>query len=431
MTIIVMINALIMSIGIASILSIIRFKKIEKKKLIYISFGLFVMFNNQSVSVMYFNQLLAVVLIGIFEYLDNGNFYRGMITGGVALIICRISSSFIGPFIDMESIFNNTLGETILTLLTIMLAIVISFFVKRLYIMLKEYSLNNISWKVISIMLILIVGGLSVYIAVIPKGQIINKDGDIINYYNGSTFTIYLLILMGLIYVLGNKFKEEIIYKQKLKETENLKEYTSSLENMYEDLRKFRHDYINIISSIVGYIDDNDMNGLKNHVYTNIIPLEQIMNKNNTRLHLLKNIRVSELKGTVSSKLIRAQELNINVTIDIMEEIENIDEDIVKTCRIIGILLDNAIEECETIEGSYLNFGIIKHKTSIDFIIENSCRETIEPIYILNSKGFSTKGKNRGLGLHILEELVQESEKIFLDTIVENKKFTQVLTLMR
>ena len=98
-------------------------------------------------------------------------------------------------------------------------------------------------------------------------------------------------------------------------------------------------------------------------------------------------------------------------------------------CRIIGILIDNGIEECDTIENSYIAFGIIKNSSSIDVIVANSCRENIEPIYILNSKGFSTKGNNRGLGLAILEELVEDNSNLILDTILQKGTFTQILTV--
>lgn len=431
MTIASMVSALIMSIGISILLNIIRFKRIEKTKFIYISFGLFLMFNNSLGNVIYLNQLLSIVFIGMFEHLDNGSFFKGIITGGVALILCMITSSLISPFVKFQSVINNEFLQILLILITVILAIIMAFFVRKIYIILKEYNLNNISWKVVCVILIFIVGALSTYIAVFPKGEIAGQEGQYIVAYNGSTFVIYLVILMALIYVLGNKLKNEITYKQKLKEAENLKEYTSSLENMYEDLRKFRHDYVNVLSSIVGYIDDEDMEGLRTHLYTNILPLEKKISKNNTKLHLLKKIKIPELKGLISSKLIRAQELGINVSVDILEDIENIHGCIVTICRSLGILLDNAIEECETMEDAHLNFGVIKGNTSIDFIIENTCRENIEPIYILNSKGFSTKGKDRGLGLSILEELLEENENIILDTIVENKTFTQILVIMR
>ncbi len=424
------INAVIMAIGIAFISNIIAFKNMDKKKLLYMSFGLFIIFINESSGIFYFSNLLAIILIGIFEYLDEGKFLKGLIIGSIGLIISMVTSSIVISFIDLKSIMNNKYIRLFTTFSIMIIAIAMTFILRKIYLLLKDYRVDNISWKVVSIILVLIVGILSAYISTIPIATIAGENDQFTIIYNGSSFSLYLILLLGMLYVLWKKLNDEIIYKQKLKESEYLKEYTDSLEEMSEDLRKFRHDYVNIISSMVGYIDDNDVEGLKDHIHNNIIPLERRINKDNTKIHLLKNIKIPQLKGLISSKIIRAQELNINVSIEIMDEIKDIKLDIINVCRIIGILLDNAIEECEIIEGSYLKFGILKNISSMDFIISNSCRENIEPIYKLNSKGFSTKGKNRGLGLAIVDELIEKNNNIVLDTIIENKVFTQILTIM-
>ena len=58
---------------------------------------------------------------------------------------------------------------------------------------------------------------------------------------------------------------EKAIFEQEYKEKEytQLKEYTDLLENVSTDLRKFKHDYINILLTLGGYIDEGDLNGLK------------------------------------------------------------------------------------------------------------------------------------------------------------------------
>ena len=117
---------------------------------------------------------------------------------------------------------------------------------------------------------------------------------------------------------------KEIEYKSKKEQLQNLKDYTNSLEKVYTDMRKFRHDYINILSSIVGYIEDNDMEGLEEHFYKNIMPLGEGIKNNNFRIGLLKNIEIVELKGLLSSKIIGAQGKGIDVFIDISEKINYI-----------------------------------------------------------------------------------------------------------
>lgn len=54
-----------------------------------------------------------------------------------------------------------------------------------------------------------------------------------------------------------------------------LQEYTNQIENMYSSLRSFKHDYSNIMLSMSGYIEANDMDGLKEYFDKEILPLSK------------------------------------------------------------------------------------------------------------------------------------------------------------
>ena len=47
----------------------------------------------------------------------------------------------------------------------------------------------------------------------------------------------------------------------------------------------------------------------------------------------------------------------------------------------------------------------------------------------INKKGFSTKGKNRGYGLHIVNKLVKSSDDIFFKQSISNSKFLSELKI--
>lgn len=47
----------------------------------------------------------------------------------------------------------------------------------------------------------------------------------------------------------------------------SLKEYTSQIEAMYKSVRAFKHDYVNILTSISGYLEAKDYDKLE--VYFN------------------------------------------------------------------------------------------------------------------------------------------------------------------
>ncbi|WP_455822597.1 sensor histidine kinase [Clostridium butyricum] len=209
-----------------------------------------------------------------------------------------------------------------------------------------------------------------------------------------------------------------------------MQEYTSNLEKLYTEMREFRHDYINILSSIIGYIENKDICGLEVYFNNKIIPLGKGIETNNFKIGHLKNVKILELKGILSSKLIRAQELGIDVFIDIMEDITRIDIDIVDLCRIVGILIDNAIESALISTNRSLKVAIVNKNKSTIIAIINSCPENTPPIYKLFEKGFSTKGRNRGLGLSNLKELISNYNNCSLDTIVEHGEFIQNLEIV-
>lgn len=246
---------------------------------------------------------------------------------------------------------------------------------------------------------------------------------------NGILILIFSLLLVVIIYTLFNSMKRDIEAKSKEIQLIQMKEYTNSLEKLYNDMRAFRHDYINILGSIVGYIEDDDMTGLKDHFNQNIIPLSKSMESNNFKIGLLKNLMIPELKGIVSSKLIRAQELGIDIFIEIIEEIDKISINIIDLCRVIGILLDNAIEAAEECDKPFVKLAIVKKQNAVVIVLINSCREGIPPIHKLYQRGFSTRGENRGLGLNNVREILNKYSNAILDTSVSSMEFNQYLEI--
>ena len=57
---------------------------------------------------------------------------------------------------------------------------------------------------------------------------------------------------------------KEVRIKNTKKECEQWKAYAESLEGMFVEVMKFKHDYVNILSSISEYIRIKDIKGLEN-----------------------------------------------------------------------------------------------------------------------------------------------------------------------
>lgn len=245
-------------------------------------------------------------------------------------------------------------------------------------------------------------------------------------YYALVLSTLMFTTFVASLYLIYSLYSERIkTLKLRNRELEinQLKQYTTQIEHMYRDVRKFRHDYINILGTMTGYFQEKRYDDLKCYFDDYIIPLREKVDSDLMRFSDLANIEQLEIKGIVTSKLLQARELGIDVFVDICEPI-SLNIDIIDAVRLIGILLDNAIEAAIDSSETKLRFGLIKKEHMDIIIVSNTFREKI-PIYNFNKEGFTTKGIDRGLGLDNLREIVNNYYNMTNDMLYENEFFTQ------
>lgn len=154
--------------------------------------------------------------------------------------------------------------------------------------------------------------------------------------------------------------KEEKIKALK-REYENFDIYVSSLEQTNKEMAKFRHDYLNILLGLRGYIEESDWKGLKKYFEEGILNFEKKAILNNAIVNNLQNLHIGGLKGLIISKCNKAIEENIGIFVEIPFHIHHISSDILDLNRILGIFLDNAIENSVDDKMNEINFAII-HK---------------------------------------------------------------------
>ena len=82
-----------------------------------------------------------------------------------------------------------------------------------------------------------------------------------------SFIVVYTLLTIGIIYELLKSIRKSYESAKKVEYLENLNKYTENLEIMYNNLRIFKHDYVNIMASMVGYFEENRYDDLKTFFY--------------------------------------------------------------------------------------------------------------------------------------------------------------------
>lgn len=271
---------------------------------------------------------------------------------------------------------------------------------------------------------------LFIFLFNIVIGEYIGYSRNIIT-FNCILFACYFIISTVLIINIIKAHMEKVDIEMRQDSYNRLQEYTNQIENMYSSLRSFKHDYSNIMLSMSGYIEANDMEGLRDYFDKEILPLSKNITKNTAHINQLINIKTTELKSIISSKLLYAIELNINVSIEVTDEVTSIPMDTLDLCRVIGIFLDNAIEATLETDRPTIRFALINLDTEYIFIISNTFLEKGIPYATLSKPNVSTKGVNRGIGLYNAHEIIAKYNHIFLDTEIKNKSFVQRLQISK
>ncbi len=198
--------------------------------------------------------------------------------------------------------------------------------------------------------------------------------------------------------------------------------YNDSLRSTLFELRRFRHDWANNLVVINSMIKMNRYNELRQYMSELIAQCSAHAGAQ------ILDIKNAGLFGILSAKISLARELGISVDLNVSGEIENIPGvKISELCEVVGIFMDNAIEEaCKG--DKTISVALNNNTDFIELSISNKCAKppNIHKIYL---EEYSTKGKNRGIGLTIAKNILSKYKNILHITTFENNVFTQTLEI--
>ena len=260
----------------------------------------------------------------------------------------------------------------------------------------------------------------------------LNSEG--ISEYAKYTMFIFIPILLIIFFYLTFKSqlaaKEEINQLQKT-QLDNLAVYTEEIEKMYQTLRGFRHDYQNILLSLQESIDTKDIEQIE-QVYQEILASENVRLVRQieaTNINELANIRNSAIKSVMFWKITQARDRKIAVEVEIKEEIPDLPMASLHFIRIFSILIDNAMEEAKLTVNPRISIAFFVNQGDIIFAISNSTLLTSMNISQLKKPGYTTKGRNRGVGLSNVDEILKQYDFCYLETELADGVFLQTLTM--
>ena len=209
---------------------------------------------------------------------------------------------------------------------------------------------------------------------------------------------------------------------------ESAEAYNNTLRILHDNVRGFKHDFDNIVTTIGGYIKTNDMEGLKNY-YSQ---LEDDCQRVNNLYILNPNIVNNDgIYNLLTKKYYEAEREDIKVNITFLLDLSTLHMKVYEFARILGILLDNAIEASSESTEKIINLSFRDDfRNSRQLItIENTYSNKDVNTDIIFEKGVSGKDDHTGLGLWEVRKLIKKNNNINLFTTKDDKFFKQQLEI--
>ena len=226
-------------------------------------------------------------------------------------------------------------------------------------------------------------------------------------------FVVTMLILGGFCIVGLTLLRQKAQIQETTSKYLQLANYSDVTNDLLEDYRIVAHEHKNQLSVIRSMANPNNKELID---YIDDL-LERRDKIRYSWLGQLNHLPISGLKGLINYKLMEMEQkkLNINITVskDVMKtklrDLSLQEKD--KLYSIIGVYLDNMIQAAENSSKKEVSIEIYKEKNDIVFLLANSYSGKID-LEKIDSYGYTTKGKNHGVGLHIVKKIM-EQEIIF------------------
>lgn len=204
--------------------------------------------------------------------------------------------------------------------------------------------------------------------------------------------------------------------------------YNKTLTILHDSIRGFKHDFHNIVQSIGGYADRGDLEGLR--VYYRQL-LQDCGRTNNLTALNPEVINNPAIYNVLATKYHKADEIGVQINLGIFIDLNEIEKHmkIYEFTRILGILLDNAIEAASECENKIIHVSFRKeqNRRRLLVIIDNTYKNKDINVDKIYEKDFSTKSKetNSRLGLWEVRQILKKNNNLNLYTTKSEEFFSQ------
>lgn len=217
--------------------------------------------------------------------------------------------------------------------------------------------------------------------------------------------------------------------REAVKNERNVKQLTEEKKNLLDvtdNIRCFKHDFNNIIQAIDGYIYLNDMKSLQVYFKSLLKECNHVKVVDFLNCQGLDN---PAIYGVLLNKFQIAEENGIKMNIDIMVSLKDLNEKAYVISRMLGILVDNALEATNECADKIVNIQFLKDRKrdKIDIVVENTYANKDVDTCKIFEKNYTTKKDkgNTGLGLWKIQDILKKDNNLELFTTKDETMFKQ------
>ena len=394
---------------------------------------------------------LCYAALASIVFISNTYFYD------IADYVMILGMLFLSLMIDPQNLSTNIMN------------ILISFSIIDLSTLIGSYVLTNIpvSYDNKPLFLMMIIWTIETFSSLIIyniSGKIIKKYSAILDKRASLTVALYAYISVTFLDVISHKInifgriipliitfliiqcifviisfnfelsRHDKLNEQKIKQTEieGLLKYTEKLEKEERKLRKFKHDYQNMLLSLKELADFEDRNEFKQGVMN----LEEYFNVRFASNEIwgfndFDNLKNPYVKSIFISKVQDMRNMKITAEFSCPKIIEDIDIPVFDLVRVLGITLDNAVEAVSGNRNGRIAMNIMKVRGAVKFVISNTVTGPHKPVGKLIQEGYTTKSRHQGLGLGNIRDINKENGNLFVSYKYEENMFVATITVQQ
>ena len=420
-----------------SIVSIINWKKLLDKKINFKDYRLYLGFigmvlllivNFFSVNSIIKTLLVIVIFTASIIYIFKESLNIGIILAVYNQIIYIISEiSIIILFLIVTNIQNKselveTFSGTLYAnmIISTLVFIIIQFpFVKNNYHKLIELIKREKLYNTIIVVFVIASTTSIIFNLIYYTNNLI-----LLSFIGLTLLVIYLIFIIKAIIIRNNYLSMYSKYNSTL---ESLKAY----EDVLDKYKVSNHENKNQLLMIRNMLGKDTKNAVGK--YIDKIVKNEYLDDENLMMETSK-IPAGGLRALIYSKLLYMKNNNLNFQLKVDRKIRSIqlielDEKIIlDVCKIVGVFLDNAIEEVKKIGTGIISIEIYMLEDKFNISVANTFEGSINLDRIDEIK-YTTKGKGHGYGLSLVKEIISNNRNLENIRKINDDIFMQILRI--